>query len=302
MPSYPEIDNGGSRVLANIPTTIRTWTRGDKRAPHKPLLLLLALARIARGAPRLVAFTEIEEPLRRLLQEFGPTRTSYHPEYPFWRLQADGLWEIPGGAALPSRMSNTDPPITALRVASGGLPVELDRELRSNRAALDQLARAILDEHFPTSVHDSILSAVGLELDAGAAPRRPRDPRFRDLVLRAYGYCCAVCGFDARLDGVTISIDAAHVRWHASGGPDEVDNALALCPLHHKAFDLGLFTVAIDGTITVSSRLHGGDAVERHLGDFHGCQVRPPLHGHAPVAAHQLTWHHTEVFKSPARP
>ena len=54
----------------------------------------MALARAQRGE-RWLEFGEVESTLRRLLSDFGPPRQSPHPEYPFWRLLRDGLWEIP---------------------------------------------------------------------------------------------------------------------------------------------------------------------------------------------------------------
>ena len=48
------------------------------------------------------------------LFEFGPSRKSYHPEYPFWRLQNDGIWEVASDVPL-SRKPNVDIPVTELR-------------------------------------------------------------------------------------------------------------------------------------------------------------------------------------------
>lgn len=283
--------------------SIRTWVRGEQRAPHKPLLLLLALARVQRGESRLVAFTDVEEPLRRLLVEFGPSRDSYHPEYPFWRLQSDHLWEVPGGELLRQREGNTNPPVTELRRASGGFPAVVDAALRANPELVRELGHEVLDAHFPSSLHESILSTVGLDLDPPlvVGVRRARDRAFRELVLRAYGYQCAVCGLDARLDGTAIGLEAAHVHWHANRGPDTVANGLCLCPLHHKALDLGLIGLGEERRVLVSSRLHGGEAVEAHLGRFHGRALVGPLHGEAFVAEPHAAWHRREVFKAPAR-
>jgi hypothetical protein len=58
----------------------------------------------------------------------------------------------------------------------------------------------LLSNHFPESIHEDILAAVHLDQVPTAKPKR--DARFREEVLRAYGYCCAVCGFNLRLDNV----------------------------------------------------------------------------------------------------
>lgn len=62
---------------------INVWKKGDQRAPHKPLLILLALATWRRtGSSRLV-FQEAERELAPLLQSFGPPSTKPQPQYPF---------------------------------------------------------------------------------------------------------------------------------------------------------------------------------------------------------------------------
>src|SRR5206468_7124932 len=75
---------------------ITVWKRGAERAPHKPLLLLYALGKCQRGDSRVIPYAEIDPALQKLLREFGPPRKSYHPEYPFWWLQNDGVWELQG--------------------------------------------------------------------------------------------------------------------------------------------------------------------------------------------------------------
>lgn len=83
-----------------------------------------------------------------------------------------------------------------------------------------------------------------------------RDARFRPAVLRAYAYCCAVCGTGLRL------VDAAHIVpvTHPQG-TDEVTNGLALCRLHHAAYDTGLLGVRSDYRLVLNdavvARLQG---------------------------------------------
>ncbi len=52
---------------------IRVWQRGARRAPHKPLLILMVLGRLARGEKPRIEYAEIEGKLGRLLEEFGPS-------------------------------------------------------------------------------------------------------------------------------------------------------------------------------------------------------------------------------------
>ncbi|MBU2578458.1 HNH endonuclease [Patescibacteria group bacterium] len=58
---------------------------------------------------------------------------------------------------------------------------------------------------------------------------------FRQQVLTAYGYRCAVSRLQLRL------VDAAHILpVGAEGSTDEIQNGLALSPTFHRAFDNGL--------------------------------------------------------------
>jgi hypothetical protein len=168
-PAAPRPDDGALEelVLERI-GRLRRWTRYREAAPHKPLLLLLALERLRQGLPRLAPFTEIETPLRELLNQFAREPGRAHPEYPFWRLQADGLWEIPEAAELPSRASNTDPPVSALREHNvhGGLPPAVFDLLRSRRDVLDRVADAVL-EHLEPDQRATVMAYLGWE-DVGS--------------------------------------------------------------------------------------------------------------------------------------
>ena len=41
------------------------------------------------------------------------------------------------------------------------------------------------------------------------------------------------------LTGTAVALDAAHVRWRAFDGPDNIANGICLCVLHHL-FDKGV--------------------------------------------------------------
>ena len=154
--------------------------------------------------------------------------------------------------------------------------------LAHDPALAAEIARRILNAHFPESIRQDVADAVGLSLDAdnAATPeqaQRRRDPAFREKVLLAYEYRCCVCGHDLRMGGHAIGLEAAHIKWFQARGPDVVQNGLALCSLHHKIFDLGAFTVLPGNHQIVFSRhLMGGDDTKAKLLAHHGAGLIQP--------------------------
>lgn len=294
----------GRDAIAARFASLQTWQRGDQRAPHKPLLALYALGRLSRGGGGLIPYAEVDAALGDLLREFGPDRRTLHPEYPFWRMQRDGIWEVRSRVPLRARTGSTDPSrLELLRGDSeGGFPPGIEAALRSDPALVRDVAHTLLDAHFPASLHEDVLAAVGLDLTETVRRRRTRDPAFRSRVLVAYEQRCAVCGFDVRLGGAQIGLDAAHIQWHQAGGPDTVENGLALCALHHKLFDRGAFTLTLSFHVALSERVHGSTGFDTHLLAFHGRPLRSPQSPRYLPAAQFLEWHRSEVFQGPARP
>jgi putative restriction endonuclease len=199
---------GGESLLRQF-DALNVWSRGDQRAPHKPLLVLYALGRWSRGDTDDIPFRDVDRDLTALLKEFGPSRQSHHPEYPFWRLQNDGVWAVHASAPLKARRGNTDARKSDLLAheATGGFTEQVKDALRARPALVGEIAGRLLESHFPESLHPDILAAVGLDPVAAVAPDRRRDPQFRSRVLTAYEYRCAVCGFDVRLGSVSIALD-----------------------------------------------------------------------------------------------
>lgn len=286
---------------------INVWKSGGQRAPHKPLLLLLALGRVLNDRGRLASYpSEIKPELANLLQRFGPPRKALHPEFPFGRLRADGLWEIPGSEDLKVTASG-DFSVRELesRSVAGGFPEEIYHMLRDSSELVREAARKLLDGHFPESLHDDIRDAIGIPRtwEMRDSSVQPRDPAFRREVLREYERRCAVCDFDVRLGDELIGVEAAHIKWHAAGGPDEVPNGLALCWLHHKAFDRGAIGIATAGEgfkILVSSEIHGLSPPLQWFLDFHAKPLRPPRNRQLDPKPEFVRWHEREVFRKPA--
>lgn len=230
--SYERVDHDS--FMTKTDETLRkfrnlnVWKRGDVRAPHKPLLVLLAIGRLQAGFDRLVPYDEIDQPLTRLLEDFGPPRKSPHPELPFFHLQTDGVWEIEDRVPLRIRKGSKNPlksDLKRFRIA-GGFKDDVFRELKRRPELVRQLARQILTTHFPESLHESICSEAGIVLEG--TERSNRDPAFRSAVISVWGHRCAFCGFGIQLDGRDLALEAAHIQWCQAGGPDTLSNGRLL--------------------------------------------------------------------------
>lgn len=285
---------------------INVWKSGGQRAPHKPLLLLLALGMASRGRPRQSSFAELKRPLEGLLARFGPPRQTPHPEHPFIRLRKDGVWDISRFQDVPlNRSGDASPRFLVDEGIAAGFPESLFALLVSTPSLIGEAAERLLEGHFPSSLHEDIRDAVGLrEHEMRDAPRRARDPKFRHQVLRAYGRHCAVCGFDIRLVDDLLGLEAAHIKWHAAGGPDDVNNGLALCALHHKALDRGAIGMEPTGSgfqVLVSSEVNGQSEALHWLLDYAGQALRQPQSTEWAPAPSFVEWHREEVFRDPPR-
>ena len=281
------------------------WARRGVRAPHKPLLVLYAIGQLLQGKDG-VGFRDAEPHLTDLLRTFGPPRQTQHPEDPFWRLRTDGVWEVQG--LRPRTTAAGGARIVDLRRNDniGRFSEEIQAAFREDlRLALD-VALLMLEAHFPSSMHDEILSAVGLDASfiersagqaRGTGQERQRDPAFREQVLIAYEYSCAVCRMDIRLDEKSLALDAAHIKWHAAGGPDIVPNGLALCSLHHRVSDKGGLTVDRDLLIRISERVMGTTGRQEALLRFNREPLLRPQRIEQVPKCEFLDWHQRNVFR-----
>ncbi|MCY4142127.1 MAG: HNH endonuclease [Gammaproteobacteria bacterium] len=293
-------------------SNMRIGRSGEKRAPHKPLLVLWAIGRCVDGQRRLATYQLVHQELTLLLDRFGPHGRPKNTHHPFWRLQSDGVWEV-DNANLIRTTKSKDAYVSDLRQyeISGGLTKPVYAILQNNRTLALQIAEILVAKHFPPVVQEEVLEATiaqmnGIHYSEATdhdewtwTRRRWRDPSFRRRVLLAYRNTCAVCEFSAQFLDQPLAIDAAHIKWHEYKGPPIVENGLALCSLHHRLFDKGAFTVIPELKVKVSPDVRGV-GVDSALGQYDNRTLRAlPRRGFPLPSPQFLHWHGREVFKSP---
>ncbi len=208
-----------------------------------------------RQAGSAVPWSVAEKCLGELIAEFGPpsfTARRQSAAYPFTRLRSDGVWTLDRDVPMDSLGAWDSSPIT------GRLDPRLEQVLKEP-GAIEAAARVIVDSQFPMTVAPDVLLAVGLDptrVFAAPAPGTHEDRRRNSAwpaqILSAWDNQCAFCGYDGHLGSSPVGLEAAHVRWFNLDGPDDLDNGLALCSLHHKLLDRGALGLDDEHRVVVS--------------------------------------------------
>lgn len=105
--------------------------------------------------------------------------------------------------------------------------------------------------------------------------RRLHQPIFREQVLNAYATKCAVCNLKhAEL------LDAAHIISDSKpNGDPVVTNGIAMCKIHHAAYDRNLLGIRPDYQVVINSALLeevDGPMLKHGLQEMHGAQLHLP--------------------------
>jgi putative restriction endonuclease len=168
--------------------------------------------------------------------------------------------------------------------------------IRDDPAALRFLVQA--DELDAVPTRDLEDEPLRRRYETRALRVRLHQRAFRERVIEAYQQQCAMC----RLRHVNL-LDAAHIKPDSVEGAAQVSNGLALCKIHHAAFDVGVLGIRpTDQRVQVRA-----DVLEEVDGPMlrHGLQQLHDVRLHLPRSAHKkpdpelLRWR-WERFQTPA--
>jgi putative restriction endonuclease len=140
--------------------------------------------------------------------------------------------------------------------------------------------RRLVDMEAGLPIADTTAAGLVSAEDARAyatreAVYRLHQHRFRGAVLRAYRTRCAVCSLrEAALLQAAHIIDDRDPFGHAT-----VVNGVALCAIHHLAYDRNLMGIDPDGVVHISQRLLNeidGPMLANGIQHFHGAAILQP--------------------------
>ncbi len=125
--------------------------------------------------------------------------------------------------------------------------------------------------------------------------RLVRDRLFRRRIVTAYDARCAITGLKLINGGGRAEVEAAHIRPVERGGPDIVNNGIALSGTVHWMFDRGLISLADDLEILVSRQANDADSIHA-LVNRNGFAMPPAKLADRPHPGF-LSWHRENCFK-----
>jgi len=143
----------------------------------------------------------------------------------------------------------------------------------------------------------SSLSAPEKVYAARLTKQRLHQPLFRERVLHAYATSCAVC----RLRHVEL-LDAAHIIADGENGGDPiVPNGMALCKIHHVAYDRNFLGITPKLVVHINQRLLDeidGPMLKHGLQEMHGSTIAVPRSQAAKPDPERLGYRYTRFLEA----
>lgn len=275
-------------------------------APHKPLLLLVALDLAEEGnlGPDLLPLTPQLAFRFCSYWSIVAHRRKQKPDvrWPFTKLKTEGVW-LP----LDDRGEPTADPKLAreAKLNAGFVAATNDPALR------EQARRILIAKYFEPAERVALYTLLGMPVPsddqiaadanyvaAGDPRRKGRDVRFRIEVVAAYNFTCALTGLRLTTISAGAIVDAAHIHQFADSRNDDPRNGMALCKNAHWLFDNGLWSLDDDYRVLVAADRFDEDAPDqKSLREYAGQRVRLPSNELIWPDPRHLAWHREKKFE-----
>lgn len=105
--------------------------------------------------------------------------------------------------------------------------------------------------------------------------RKQRNEVFRSKIKEIYEYRCAICGKKRFTLAKYPEVEASHIYPKEKNGSDDLRNGIALCKLHHWAFDNGLLAITNDYHVIVRDEIKS-DTNYEEIYKYDGKKIQLP--------------------------
>lgn len=153
-------------------------------------------------------------------------------------------------------------------------PVWLVSEEPDRQQFVLALTEDLREQWEPLSLASPADIALRRQYAVAEVRRRLHQPLFRERVLSAYGGACALC----RLRHAPL-LEAAHIKRDADGGEPVVPNGVAMCAIHHRAFDAQMLGIRPDHIVEIRQDILSetdGPTLRHALQGIHGSEMTLP--------------------------
>ncbi|MBP1466856.1 HNH endonuclease [Candidatus Chloroploca sp. M-50] len=308
------------------------WSEAtNKGAPHKAFLLLAIMDLIAQGEIT-ENFIELKSDLLETFDLYwekvmgGKRQTTI--AMPFYHMKSEGFWYL---VPIPGQEIALNSPVRSLvRMRQCLLGAKLDPELFALLTVAetrDALRQILIETYFapqtrPILVEVGIITAQAFAYSRELLVRsqrrfklretpeveahyfaESRSTGFRRTIVSAYQHTCAICRIRIVTPEGRTAVSAAHiVPWSISHN-DDPRNGMALCGLHHWAFDEGVVSIEPSTyRIIVSPVVRSDDEATTPLRTLHDQPLYLPENEEIYPAKEALRWHQKELFRATIPP
>jgi putative restriction endonuclease len=292
-----------------------------KPALHKPILLLTVLDLIEQGEiveNKITPSPQLVDVFLKYSSRIG--LMALRPFFPFYHLKTSGFWHLhakQGQEAVFAAVTQfKSMPQLARVIAFASLDEDLfilflnpeTREvirqaiIKTYFSNQSEIIQAVVNENRQVSDIEEILLQQAQHKTGLAQKEVPETPlrsaAFRGVIMKLYNYTCAAC----QLRIITLSgasaVDAAHIVPFSESHDDGIGNGLALCKLHHWAFDTGILSVDDRYQIIVSSAFEENGSKEMLIKSLGGRKIILPEQKPFFPSLHAVRWHRSNKFQN----
>ena len=276
IPNLPAV-----RHYQRVIQELRRNKQMGESAPHKPILLLTILDHFStHSGQNIVPIDEqfIQCYHRNWRLFYSGTAYQTSTILPPLHHLSDGLfWELWDQQGKP--IDKNKGPFTS-ETALLRQPVfgSIDRSffrLLQGFSLVDHFRKVIIDHYFPYHLTDRpSTKMVERNVTYDTVTRVRRHPEFRELILQAYDYTCAISGLRTQPDHGLL--EAAHIVPHAETFNNNLENGIALNPILHTAFDRGYLSISEDYRVLIHPTNFSETTSPHGIRQFEGKQLHFP--------------------------